>query len=119
MAVKAKELKNLVVFRNPSGDYFSMDPRWSDSAVRDAWKAQHSEEAAKSPKQQEKEALVATLESVGVETEDEDDEDYEPDYESWNNNDLRADLSERGLSVDGKKADLIKRLREDDEKDEA
>lgn len=47
----------------------------------------------------------------GAEAEAED----EPNYETMSNDDLRAELSSRGLSVDGKKVDLIERLLEDDE----
>lgn len=44
-----------------------------------------------------------------------DDEDGEDDYEEgWNNDQRRAALSARGLSVDGKKDDLIARLRRSD-----
>lgn len=45
----------------------------------------------------------------------EDDEDEEEDYETgWTNDQRRAALSERGLSVDGRKDDLIARLRRSD-----
>lgn len=44
-----------------------------------------------------------------------DDDDEEEDYEDgWNNDQRRAELSKRGLSVDGKKDDLIARLRRSD-----
>jgi hypothetical protein len=43
------------------------------------------------------------------------DDDEEEDYEDgWNNDQRRAELSTRGLSVDGKKDDLIARLRRSD-----
>lgn len=42
-------------------------------------------------------------------------EEEEEDYlEGWNNNQRRAELSKRGLSVEGGKADLIARLRRSD-----
>lgn len=42
---------------------------------------------------------------------DDEEEDYE---EGWNNDQRRAELSKRGLSIDGKKEDLIGRLRRSD-----
>ena len=42
------------------------------------------------------------------------DNDEEEDYEGWNNKQLRAELARRDLSVEGKKDDLIARLRQDD-----
>ena len=46
-----------------------------------------------------------------------DDEDGEDDYSTesgWNNDSRRAELSKRGLSVDGRQAELIARLRRSD-----
>lgn len=44
-----------------------------------------------------------------------DEEDDEEDYEDgWNNDQRRAELSRRKLSVEGNKADLISRLRRSD-----
>lgn len=49
-------------------------------------------------------------------SDDEDDEALvEEPYEDARNDDLRAELSRRGLSVDGNKTELVQRLREDDE----
>lgn len=42
---------------------------------------------------------------------DEEEEDYE---EGWNNDQRRAELARRGLSIDGKKEDLVARLRRSD-----
>lgn len=47
----------------------------------------------------------------GIVPDEDDEEDYE---EGWNNDQRRAALSERGLSVDGKKDELIARLRRSD-----
>lgn len=92
----AVNIKDLVVFKSPEGEPFSMDPRWHDPEVRKAWKA--ADEAEGQP-----------------ETEDEIEEVDEP-YSAWNNEDLRAELHGRNLSVEGKKADMVKRLEEDDAK---
>lgn len=94
----------LVVFKhedpNREDRYFSNDPRFNDSRIRERWLAKYSDEAAPA--------------------EDEADEDIpdDPDdnYEEWTNDELRAELAQRKLSVDGKKADLVNRLREDDDK---
>lgn len=58
------------------------------------------------------------------EDEDEDDEEDDEDglvdvpenrdYDNWNNDQRRAELADRGLSVEGKKEQLIARLRESD-----
>lgn len=85
----------IVVFFDPFGDPFSNDPRWNDSRVQEAWHAQQG----------------------GAEAEEEVEDDLPP-YEEWTNDNLRGELSERGLSVDGNKAALIKRLEEDDAKAE-
>lgn len=47
----------------------------------------------------------------GIVEDEEDEEDYE---EGWNNTQRRAALAKRGLSVDGRKEDLIARLRRAD-----
>lgn len=41
--------------------------------------------------------------------------DSDEDYEEWTNEDLRDELERRELSKSGNKAELIARLREDDE----
>lgn len=56
--------------------------------------------------------------SSGFESEDEEDDDEDVDYSSWSNDELRAELARRNLSVDGKKADLVARLEEDDASEE-
>lgn len=88
---------DLVVFQHedpnhPQGKYFSNHPLWNDSRIREHWMARHS---------------------------DEDDEDLTSndeveDYGQWTNDALRTELAARKLDVDGKKADLVKRLEEDD-----
>lgn len=64
----------------------------------------------------------------GEDDDEEDEEDFEDtdedvvevpednDYESWNQDQRRAELADRGLSVEGRKSELITRLREDDER---
>jgi len=56
---------------------------------------------------------------VGEDDEEEDDEDVievpdNKDYDSWNNDQRRAELADRGLSVEGTKAEMNARLRESD-----
>jgi len=96
----------LVVFqhedKNRADRYFSNDPRWNDSRIRDRWMELYSDEA------------------IGADDEaDEDGDDPEEvdlPYDQWKNEDLRAELVTRGLSVDGTKAQMAARLTEDDEK---
>lgn len=100
--------EELVVFQHEDKDradrYFSNDPRWNDSRIRDRWMELKSDEVR------------------GVD--DSDDEDFEDDeeevpelpYEEWRNDDLRAELVTRKLSVDGTKAEMAARLHEDDAK---
>lgn len=45
---------------------------------------------------------------------DEEGEFFGDEYEDQTNEELREELGNRGLETDGKKADLVKRLREDD-----
>lgn len=54
---------------------------------------------------------VPTIQDRGGIVEEEGEEDYE---EGWNNNQRRAELVRRGLSVDGNKDELIARLRRAD-----
>lgn len=42
-------------------------------------------------------------------------EDLPDDYNDWNVQNLKDELDRRGLETDGKKADLVERLEEDDE----
>lgn len=86
--------EDLVVFLNPDNTPFSMDPRWHDPAIREAWQAKQD----------------------GVEDAEIEEEAEVDDYNAWTNDELRAELSERKLSLDGKKADMVKRLEEDDAK---
>lgn len=84
--------KGIVAFRmGEGGAWASNSPLWSDSTIREYWIAMHE----------------------GTVLEEEEEEEM-PDYETWNNDDLRAELSKRKLSVDGKKADLVARLEEND-----
>lgn len=96
-------IDDLVVFKhedvNHPQRYFSNNPIWNDSRVRKAWMDKYSDEA------------------VADDAGEDDIEDIEgDDYETWTNDELRAELSSRSLSVEGKKADLVARLREDDVK---
>lgn len=92
----------LVVFKHEDpnhhdGHYFSNSPMWADSRIRARWMELYSDEA------------------LG---EDEDIADEEgDDYETWTNDELRGELAKRELSVEGKKVDLVARLREDDDKE--
>lgn len=96
----------LVVFKhediNHPERYFSNSPMWQDSRIRERWMNRYSDEAIADAEGED------DIEEVDGELED---------YESWTNDDLRAELAKRQLSVDGRKADLVARLREDDEKE--
>lgn len=99
---------DLVVFKHedpnhPDGQYFSNNPMWNDSRIRDHWMARHSDEAKAS------EGGTQTVEG----SDEDEDEDLQP-YAEMTNEDLRTELASRGLSVDGKKAELVKRLEDDD-----
>ena len=94
----------MVVFRNENGTYFSNNPMWNDGRVRDRWIAKYSDEAKK-----EQADFDAKAEETLTEVEDDD-----VAYADMTNEDLRAELAGRGLGVDGKKAELIKRLEDDD-----
>jgi hypothetical protein len=94
----------LVVFKhedvNHPQRYVSNSAMWNDSRLRKRWMDKYSDEA------------------LADEAGEDDIEDVEgDDYETWTNDDLRAELAKRTLSVDGKKADLVARLREDDDKE--
>lgn len=93
----ANELEDLVVFLTPAGEPFSMDPRWADSTVREAWKAHQRDKSKAADDQEEEEEFL--------------------DYQSMTNEDLRGELAARGLDVSGKKADMVQRLEEDDAKE--
>lgn len=94
----------LVVFKhedpNRPDRYVSNSPLWNDSRLRKRWIDKYSDEAL--------------ADEAGED--DEEVEDYTP-YEEWKNDDLRAELVTRKLSVDGTKAEMAARLREDDEKE--
>lgn len=91
----------LVVFKhedsNRADRYISNSPFWNDARIREAWMDKYSDEA---------EVAEEEIEDVDGD-----------DYESWTNDQLRAELAGRQLSVDGKKIDLVNRLREDDDKE--
>ena len=95
---------DLVVFKhedvNHPQRYFSNNPLWNDSRIREHWMKTRSDEA------------------VADDAGEDDIEDVEGDnYEEWRNDDLRAELASRNLSVEGTKKDLVARLREDDDKE--
>lgn len=98
-------IEDLVVFKhedvNHPQRYFSNNPLWNDSRVREHWMKNKSDEA------------------IADDAGEDDIEDVEgDDYETWRNDDLRAELASRELSVEGTKKDLVARLREDDAKGE-
>jgi hypothetical protein len=102
---------DLVVFKHedhnhPDGHYFSNNPMWNDSRIRDHWLARHSDEA--------KVAAQESDDPDGVGDDDDDDQD-ELEYAEMTNEQLRTELATRGLSVDGKKVELIARLEKNDE----
>jgi len=100
----------LVVFKHEDpnhhdGQYFSNSPMWHDSRIRARWIELYSDESL-------------AIAGAKTEVDDEDIEDVEGDnYEEWRNDDLRAELAGRNLSVEGTKKDLVARLREDDDKE--
>lgn len=104
-------VKDLVVFKHedpnhPDGQYFSNNPMWNDSRIREHWMANHSDEA-KAGKSEPEAGDDEVIEDVEGD-----------DYETWKNDDLRAELSTRGLDVDGTKKELVARLRADDSAEE-
>jgi hypothetical protein len=101
----------LVVFKHEDpnhhdGQYFSNNPMWADSRVREHWMKRNSDEAK------------AAQNDVEDDEDDEDEDSEEVDYNVMTNEDLRAELLTRGLALDGKKVDLIQRLEEDDATEE-
>jgi hypothetical protein len=95
----------LVVFKHEDpntagGQYFSNNPMWNDSRIRERWMARYSDDA------------LAEEEDDDSVIEDEEGDDYE----TWTNDELRTELVKRQLSVEGKKVDLVARLREYDDK---
>jgi len=61
---------------------------------------------------------IAEASGSGEEDEDEDEEESSDDYDEWNVQELKDELKKRDISKTGKRADLIKALREDDEDEE-
>lgn len=100
-------VEEMVVFQHEDKDradrYFSNDPRWNDSRIRDHWMNTKSDEAAGIDEAEEDDL-------------EEDEVEEEIPYEQWKNEDLRAELLERKLSLEGTKAEMAARLREDDAK---
>jgi hypothetical protein len=93
-------LKGLVVFRNgEDGEYVSNNPLWNDGRIRKAWLRKFG------PAAEERE--IQHIE----------DPEEVPAYETWTNQDLRNELVSRSLSVEGNKAEMVKRLQEDDAKE--
>jgi hypothetical protein len=89
----------LVVFRmGEDGEYASNNPIWQDQRIREYWIAKHG--------------TPTSDEEVEQESEDE-----IPEYEAWTNQELRNELITRELSIEGKKDELVARLREDDAKE--
>lgn len=95
-----QDTQDVVVFLGANNEPFSNDPRWNDPQVQKDWKANHAKELG-----------------IEVQVEDDDPDEVLP-YGEWTNDELRAELSERKLSVDGKKSDLVTRLEDDDRKTE-
>lgn len=101
---------DLVVFKHEDpnhydGHYFSNNPMWGDSRVREHWMKRHSDES-----------VAARAKTLAAEDDGEVIEDEEgDDYETWTNEELRGELATRNLAVEGKKAELVKRLRDSDE----
>ncbi|MGX9924110.1 SAP domain-containing protein [Streptomyces sp. NPDC002248] len=104
----SNQLDDMAVFKTPDGTFFSMDPRWNDKANRDAWLKLHNRQEAEITK-------------TAVDEDDDPDDgpdDEVPEYAEWTNDDLRAELATRNLPVDGKKEILVKRLEEDDARED-
>lgn len=93
----------LVVFkiegRTQDKGYISNSNWWQDSRVRTLWLNKFAAEDTNADGEV-----------------DEQDEDELPAYETLSNDELRAELSARKLSIDGKKVDMIQRLEADDSK---
>lgn len=101
-------VRELVVFKHenpdhPGGQYVSNSPMWMDARVRQHWLARYSDSA-----------LAAKAAKAAGQTPEPTPEDEVPDYSQWTNDDLRAELVQRNLSVEGKKADMVARLEQDD-----
>ncbi len=75
--------------------------------------------AGRSPEQFEKQVVAEQAKQYESSEPAQASEDEDVDYTSLSNDQLRAELSTRGLSVEGRKADLIQRLEDDDASDES
>lgn len=90
-------LDDIVAFKmgdGPDAEWQSNSPLWNDSRIRKAWV------------KREEARLAGEV--------DEEDEEEVPDYASMRNDDLRAELAARSLSVEGTKAEMVARLEEND-----
>lgn len=92
----------LVVFKHENGTFASNSPMWSDSRIRERWIEKYGADA---PVDDDEDGIP-----------DEDEEEI--DYNTMTNDDLRAELSRRGLPVDGKKSDMVERLEANDAEQE-
>lgn len=78
---------------------------------RGRWPVQSDEPGVSRVTPLEEQSVPTIEEPGGVQDSEEGEEDYE---EGWNNDQRRAELARRKLSVDGTKANLIDRLRRSD-----
>lgn len=92
-------LDEMVVFGFEDGTYSSNSPYWNDPRLRKAWIKRHGQKNEPEP----------VVEEVDEE---------EVDYNTFTNEELRTELARRGLSVDGKKAEMVSRLEENDAAEE-
>lgn len=68
---------------------------------------------------EERAARMAAEQGMDDDEDEDEDDGLDPDdYDSATNDQLRAELARRGLSVEGNKAALIERLQEDDGEEE-
>ena len=95
----------LVVFKHEDGRFVSNSPMWNDGRIRERWIEKYGPNAK------------VDDDEDGIPDEDED-EGEEVDYNALTNDDLRAELSTRGLPVDGKKSDMVARLEAHDAEQE-
>ena len=93
--------------------YLADRGKWPKGAVMpDPLEVDETDRSAKPSKHTPlEEQSVPKIEAKGGIVADVSEEEYE---DGWNNDQRRAELSKRGLSVEGKKDDLIGRLRRSD-----
>jgi hypothetical protein len=92
--------EEIVVFFDPEGNPFSNDPRWADSRIQEAWAVRNQGNPNPATEEDDSEEV----------------EEVDEPYDKWTNEELRTELATRGLSVDGKKTDLVQRLEANDKK---